>query len=558
MNTNWGIFVRILFFSLLLLTIPIEAKEWKGGELQSKQEFTYGQFSARIYCTMNSGVLSAFFLFNNDGVTDLSQWNEIGLEVLGQNYALNWQSNVIWQYDPVGALQFAEKTHTAPFSFAEGWHTFTIEWTPNGILWFVDGTFIRWYGDNALPHLTGPMKMMFNLWAHESIEWVGPFETQNLPAYHYIDWVAYHPINIEGTGFTEKPTFFDDFSSFAHWDPSSHTWDGNRVDFDPVNTTILQNDIAVLSLTHDSAIGSPTYTPNKLIPTIPYHIKSLNTDSCLAIPLEHFKGSPIKLLPCDQSKSQQWLFDYRNNGFHSITNSASKMSLHIRDGSIANGTVIEQWNEVDDNQLFRVIWFEDTEYYQIHPKKGVETGEWPVIEEIAGELTLAHNQGLNSQVFILISTISKEEEPLPNTLISPPAKIDSIIEHYVLQHTSSAINLLSSTHSSSSIPISKISSSSISSSETMTPLFEEQHENITISTIHNKYLISVPYSNNSSTRRGALQLSLFTITGSILYKADYTPGVSIDIPHLPSGVYGVHLKEVSNPRNTGSNIFIVP
>ncbi|MGL1936352.1 MAG: family 16 glycosylhydrolase [Fibrobacterales bacterium] len=576
MNNNWEVFVRTLFVSFILLTIPIEAKEWKGGELQSNQEFTYGQFSARIYCTMNSGVLSTFFLFNNDGVTDLSKWNEIGLEVLGQNYALNWQSNVIWQYGPVGALNFAEEVHTAPFSFAEGWHTFTIEWTPNGILWFVDGTFVRWYGANALPHLSGPMKIMFNLWAHESIDWVGPFETQSLPAYHYIDWVAYHPINPDGNGFTVKPTFFDDFTSLDNWERSTHTWDGNRVDFDASNASILDDDFAVLSLTHDSATGAPNYAPNKLIPTIPYHIKSLNTDSCLTIPPEYFKGSPVKLLPCDQSKLQQWLFDYRNNGFHSITNSASKMALHIRDGSTNHGTVIEQWDDVDDNQLFRVIWFENTEYYQIHPKKGVETGEWPVIEETSGELALAQNQGRDSQVFTLTPAISKEDEPLPITFVSPPAKLDSMIEHYTLEQISSAMNgFLSNssvTHTSDThISTDTITESSGSysppysskitlSSAVIAPLFEKISEKVTVSTPNRQFSIVISYPQKYATQGNALQLTLFTITGSVLYRSEYTHGTSIQVPYLSPGIYGVQLKERINSVGTSSNpsLFIVP
>ncbi|WP_286843623.1 family 16 glycosylhydrolase, partial [Idiomarina sp. UBA4206] len=122
-------------------TSPATAKPYKAAEIYSKQTYKYGRYEIRMRVAKGSGVLSTFFTYKNGSEQPGTFWEEIDIEIFGKNNATQWQSNVI-----IGTNRPTTKTegvHTTPFSMGDGYHTYVLEWTPNYIAWYVDGTQTR-------------------------------------------------------------------------------------------------------------------------------------------------------------------------------------------------------------------------------------------------------------------------------------------------------------------------------------------------------------------------------------------------------------------------------
>ena len=86
-----------------------------------------------------SGLLSTFFTYKNGSETAGTAWEETDIEALGKNDAKSWQSNLITGNPRVTS----EQVYTATSSLADGYHTYTLEWTPDYVSWSFDGTMVR-------------------------------------------------------------------------------------------------------------------------------------------------------------------------------------------------------------------------------------------------------------------------------------------------------------------------------------------------------------------------------------------------------------------------------
>jgi endo-1,3-1,4-beta-glycanase ExoK len=230
-----------------------DAKPYKGAEIFSNQTYKYGRYEMRMRVAKGSGVLSTFFTYKPGSEAAGVFWEEIDLEIFGKNNATQWQSNVI-----IGANRPTTKTeglHTMGFSMGDAYHTYVLEWTPNYIAWFVDGTQVRRItGGQFVTSLTSNQDIRFNLWAANIAEWVGAWNDSILPVYQFVNYFEYKPYvaatNSFGTGWR------DDFNSFdtARWGKANWTFGENYADFDP-NNVVVKNGILVLALTKEGQTG---------------------------------------------------------------------------------------------------------------------------------------------------------------------------------------------------------------------------------------------------------------------------------------------------------------
>ena len=247
----------IILLSILLSVFHLSAKDYKAGEIQSKQSFHYGRFETRFYASDVSGVLSTMFLFENDGWKDTDIWQEIDIEVFGKDPENIWQSNLIYEKNADGPTLHAEQTHTyANNSSVAEWHTYTIDWTPYYIEWFVDGQSIRKETDLEILEILGkkPMLLMFNCWAHVDPGWVGNLDVNNTPAYQFVEYVKVYDW-VEGTSFEITPSFEDDFDNgLSNWNKSNHTFEGNYADFVSANVG-TKNGALVLAFSNNNNTG---------------------------------------------------------------------------------------------------------------------------------------------------------------------------------------------------------------------------------------------------------------------------------------------------------------
>jgi len=248
---QWGLILAVGLGGICSLSV--NAKPYKAAEIYSKQTYKYGRYEMRMRVAKGSGVLSTFFTYKNGSEQAGTFWEEIDIEIFGKNNATQWQSNVIIGTNP--NLTRTEGVHTAATSLGDAYHTYVLEWTPNYVAWFVDGTQIRRInGGQFVTNLTNPQDLRFNLWAANIAEWVGPWNDNILPVYQFVNYVQYQPYvassNSFGTGWR------DDFNSFDtnRWSKANWTFNDNRADFEP-NNVVVKNGTLILALTREGQTG---------------------------------------------------------------------------------------------------------------------------------------------------------------------------------------------------------------------------------------------------------------------------------------------------------------
>ena len=107
----------------------------QSAELYRTDAFFYGRFEARVRFAPGEGVVSSFFLWK-DGSSSTTSWNELDYEKV--KTACQLQTN-IWSGTGTQSPQIPSITA----DLCGGYHTYSFEWTPDYIAWFMDGTQLR-------------------------------------------------------------------------------------------------------------------------------------------------------------------------------------------------------------------------------------------------------------------------------------------------------------------------------------------------------------------------------------------------------------------------------
>ena len=229
-------------------TRTAEAKPYKGAELYSLQSYLHGRMEMRMRMIRGSGLLSTFFTYKNGSEMAGATWEELDVEVLGKNDAKTWQSNIITG----NPRMTSEQVHSVESSLADGYHTYTLEWTPEYVSWSLDGVLVRKTEGGQVSSLTNPETLRFNVWSSESTGWVGALDEGALPAYQFVNWIKYYRYD-NGQFVLDWTDEFDTLDS-ARWAKGNWTFDTNRVDFDPANA-VVQDGMLVLAITREGATG---------------------------------------------------------------------------------------------------------------------------------------------------------------------------------------------------------------------------------------------------------------------------------------------------------------
>jgi len=227
---------------------PPEAKAYHGAEVFTTTSELYGRIEFRMLASKGSGVLSNFFTWKDGSEQSGVFWEEVDIEVFGKDNTQSWQSNII---SGGRRTTHSEQVHSYPYSFGDEYHTYAIEWTPDELVWFVDGVETRRTSGGQASDIASPAQLRFNTWVSSSESWVGPFDDAVLPRHMFVSWVKYY--RYDGGQFV-----LDWEDSFESWNPrwqfADWTFDGNLVQFDPANAG-LSNGKLVLSITHAGQTG---------------------------------------------------------------------------------------------------------------------------------------------------------------------------------------------------------------------------------------------------------------------------------------------------------------
>ena len=234
---------------LLLVTWLLGAE--RGAELRTLDSLLYGKFEARYKPAQGEGLVSSFFVYNDDYPN--TPWVEIDVELLGR----------FKQVVDMNAMTPGShlRTHYVPFNTHLDFFEYGFEWTPDYVAWFINGEEVYRQTADHVADLNHPVKIMMNIWNPVFDDWVGFWDERVLPRFAYYDWVRYASYT-PGSGDTGTNNDFthqwqDDFSEFdtTRWEKSdNHTWNGNQSIFIRENA-VFDDGHLILCLTDDEHIG---------------------------------------------------------------------------------------------------------------------------------------------------------------------------------------------------------------------------------------------------------------------------------------------------------------
>jgi len=227
-----------------------------GAELYTTQSWRYGRFEARVRFAPGDGIVSTFFLWKLDSEMPDVYWNEVDIEKIGPE--CTYSSNVFWG---LPEMQMSEEIETGVDLCGE-WHTHAIEWTPQAIVWTLDGEEVRRVeGEVAAgfeANAPQGVQFRFNLWVGTEA-FGGAFSEDSLPAYQFIDWVAYSDYVPRGgdSGSDFALQWREDFLTDelpSEWVTGNWESPLGQSIHAPENVVVVDG-VAVLALTADDALG---------------------------------------------------------------------------------------------------------------------------------------------------------------------------------------------------------------------------------------------------------------------------------------------------------------
>lgn len=258
--------LRILAGLAILASGTQAATTLNGAEIFSRDTVRYGRWEIRMQVAATPGSVSSFFTYYNNSYLGLPEpWREIDIEILGKN-GKGFQSNLITGDND--SKTTSEVFHNTTDDLSKGFHTYVLDWTPDSIVWRLDGVLQRkTANDPQVADLRDRYQTYrMNLWASSSAAWVGKLDTTKLPVVQTVNWMSYSAYTPgagpQGSNFT--PSWTDDFTTWnsQRWSKGDWTFDGNMADFKAANATVSNGYLMlVLSKKSASATVAPPVDP---------------------------------------------------------------------------------------------------------------------------------------------------------------------------------------------------------------------------------------------------------------------------------------------------------
>lgn len=214
-----------------------------GAEFYSNETVTYGRWEVRMRVAATPGSVSSFFTYYNNSTKGSPEpWREIDIEIIGKK-SNGFQSNLIT--GTAASRTTSEAFHTSATDLSKDFHTFVLDWTPDSIVYRIDGQMVRKNlgSEPQVKDLSDkPETYRMNLWASTAADWAGTLDVDKLPVTQTVNWIAYSAYTPgqgpNGSNFT--PKWIDDFNTLdtQRWSRGNWTFDGNLADFSPNNAVV--------------------------------------------------------------------------------------------------------------------------------------------------------------------------------------------------------------------------------------------------------------------------------------------------------------------------------
>ncbi|BCE03544.1 PKD domain-containing protein [Marinicellulosiphila megalodicopiae] len=227
-------------------------KLYSSGEIYSEDLYLYGSIELRMKAAKGSGIVNGYFTYKNGSEVDPEPWEEIDMEVLGKNNAVDLQTNIIT--GKASERITSDALHTQVQSLADDFHLYRMDWYPDRVEFFLDGQFLSRAGKENMTvdqyaSLTSLQGIRLNLWPANIAEWVGAIDDSVYPVSMELDYLSYSSLDQNTGNFVLQWT--DDFNTLDtnRWSLANWTFGENDAKFSP-NQVSASGGILKITLDH--------------------------------------------------------------------------------------------------------------------------------------------------------------------------------------------------------------------------------------------------------------------------------------------------------------------
>ncbi|HEX2873858.1 MAG TPA: family 16 glycosylhydrolase [Polyangiaceae bacterium] len=240
--------------------LPQLAHAVSSAELYTASAYSYGRVETRLRFAAGDGVVSSFFLWKDGSEQAGMFWNELDFEKLGADCRL--ETNPIYGKPSANHSQ----RHALALDLCGVFHDYVYEWTPEAIVWRVDGQEIRRETGataQAFAENAGQigMQIHLNLWPGDA-SFGGNFNPASLPVHQYVDWVQFSEYQ-DGEFKLAWREEFEGSTLPTGWLTGTWASPKNRSTHASENVSFIDG-FAVLSLTADDARGPAGAMPGQV------------------------------------------------------------------------------------------------------------------------------------------------------------------------------------------------------------------------------------------------------------------------------------------------------
>lgn len=164
--------------------------------MQSRSEFLYGRWTARLKPSSVPGALNSMFTMDWDDMTTPEDdgdgtHQEIDVEFLTYTFGAGAGQVHFAVHRPGHSNHFVEDVDL-DFDPSADFHVWGFDILPDRIEWHVDGRVLAAFVYDDTVSITGAYEMFFNAWTQES--WIHGPPAED--AVYEVDWVRFQPYDV--------------------------------------------------------------------------------------------------------------------------------------------------------------------------------------------------------------------------------------------------------------------------------------------------------------------------------------------------------------------------
>ena len=177
----------------MLISVKKVGDEYHGGMIgtEKKKSWTYGYFECRVKVATELGMNTAFWMQaprmgspdQGKSVADDTAHNGTELDILEYIARQGEVAHFNLHWNGYGKLHKSAPADSLLHGMREGFHTYGMEWTPEGYTFYLDGRYM-WHTTEAISKTDE--YIILDL---EVSDWAGGIDKANLPASAIFDWV---------------------------------------------------------------------------------------------------------------------------------------------------------------------------------------------------------------------------------------------------------------------------------------------------------------------------------------------------------------------------------